>query len=254
VAQAQSQNLLQQAKLELDQVSAALKDSRQQLAAVQDELRKQTLELEHQVDTFDRGLQLAQDKKQAEFNVAATKLNEKIDQLKKDKAYIEDCITALKSQILALSSEEEQVHQNLLFNTRTHEEKVKSLRLQAENLDALITDKRTRLGELTVKTDDQKAKLVRIEQKVVQTEQGYISRIEILQRRQKEAEDECEQTLVKLQEYTESLGHVSAEEIARQEELETREKDLIAKIRALNEERIDLAAQKRRFEQTKQLR
>lgn len=247
-------NQLQQQKLDLQQVTEALRDSRHQLAAIQDEIKKNNDQLELQASQFARTLGVEIDKKKAEHAAALTTLEQDLDKAKQDKAVYEAAVNNLKAQIIALNAEQEQIHQTLKFNTYTHEQKVKQLRVEAQELERKITDQRGIHDGYVQKAADARAKLARIEQKVVQTEQGYISRIEILQQQERDAEAATVATLAKLQEYQSALDQVSERDVKRLAELEQREKTLIAQTRAFNEERIDFAAQKRRFEQTKQLR
>jgi chromosome segregation ATPase len=247
------QRQLIQANQKLEQVEQATLVATEQLVGLQTQIEKHTRDLKSQVASFNQKLSLEMQELQGEHDKVVFALKEDVADLTKTRDTLFDIKTRYERDIEALIHKQDKINSSLNSTIKLHNDRVESLEKSAQMLEVKITARHTRLNALEHKVGVYDDKLTRIKEKVAQTEQGYITRIEILQRREKEAAASCEEILVKLQEYTTTMDHVSEADTAHAEDLKARENDLVRKIRALNEERIEFAAQKRRFEQTKQL-
>lgn len=230
-----------------------LTNSRQQLTAINNEIREREDYRQKQEADLEKDLALQAAHKKAEHTKAMDELSKLLSQRKDEYTTLNQSIKELEDHILELNNQQLQVHRELKFNTDKHEQQVVSLTATEQQLEVEITNARVKLDSYMTKITEARNQLGNIKQKITQTEQSYLSRIDILKRREKEAEDQCNEVVAKLQEYSSAYDQLTEKEQTRVADLEERERTLIAKTRKFNEERIEFADRRKRQEQTRQL-
>lgn len=244
---------MNQTKSQLSLVEGALEAAQIQLGEIQQQIKQSQRELDQQVGSFSRELSAARHEAQEIHNQKIAVLEAEINDRIQEKLDLIKETGNLKLQVTNLQNDHNQMVQESAGAIAQAQTQLKVLQDAVTHIDGLLRTKSQELEHVTGILSDNMGKLTRIKEKVSETEKVYIERIESLQHTQRELENAVQKATNTLGAYELSMKEVRAGDAAREKDLESRERTLTAQTRALNEERIEFAASKRRFQQTKQL-
>lgn len=238
---------------QLKEIERASEAGREQLQDIQSQIKMNQRDLDRQVESFSYTLERSRKELQAAHDTKRIELQTDIEICTNELLVLTRQKTEREKDIQLLADTHNTMVQEAAAATVSAQTTLQTYENAILLADKTVKEKKQELIRVVESVQDQNLKLARITGKITETEKIYIDRIETLQVQQTVIEGNIQKSRNALGSYELSMKTIREKDEQHARELETRERTLIAKTRALNEERMELTAAKRRFMQTEQL-